>query len=138
MSIVQFNFPTTIKFGAGAVKLAAAALTQRGLRRPLIVTDKGVARLPMVESLKVDLAKAQLIPAVYAGVAGNPTESQVKDGVAAAHEHGADALVIVGGGAALDVGKAIGLMVNHPGHLFDYEDGKPDARPVDQPIPFMI
>lgn len=138
MSIVRFNFPTTIRFGVGAVKLAPAALSERGLKRPLIVTDQGLAKLPMVDALKADLAKIGLIPEVYQGVVGNPTESQVKSGVAAYHEHGADALVIIGGGAALDVGKAIGLMVNHPGHLFDYEDGKPDARPVDQPIPFMI
>jgi alcohol dehydrogenase class IV len=138
MATFNFNFPTPIKFGAGAVKLAPDALKQRGLKRPLIVTDKGLANLPMITGLSGSLASGGLIPAVYAGVFGNPTERQVKDGVAAYHEHGADCLVVIGGGAPLDVGKAIALMVNHPGQLFDYEDGKPDARPVDQPIPFMI
>ena len=138
MAIVQFNFPTTIKFGPGAVKLAPEALKQRGLKRPLLVTDKALQSLPMVTELAAALSHGGLIPAIYAGVFGNPTESQVKGGVAAFHEHGADSLVIIGGGAPLDVGKAIALMVNHPGQLFDYEDGKPDARPVDQPIPFMI
>lgn len=138
MSVVQFNFPTTIKFGAGAVKLAPENLKKRGAKRPLIITDKNLAPMAMIEQLKSSIQGAGLIPAVYSGVHGNPVESQVTDGVKAYHEHGADALVIIGGGAALDVGKAIGLMVNHPGKLFDYEDGKPDARPVDQPIPFMI
>ena len=138
MSIVQFNFPTTVKFGAGAVNLAPDALKARGKKKPLIVTDKGLVKLPMIENLTAALKKAGLAPAVYGGVFGNPVESQVKDGVAAFKEHHADCLVIIGGGAPLDVGKAIALMVNHPGKLFDYEDGKPDARPVDQEIPFMI
>lgn len=138
MATQQFNFPTVIKFGAGAVKLAPDALKRKGSRRPLIVTDRNLEPLPMVASLKQDLASGGMIPAVYAGVFGNPTESQVLGGVKAYHEHGADALVVLGGGAALDVGKAIALMVNHPGKLFDYEDGKPDARAVDQPIPYWI
>ena len=138
MAIVQFNFPTIIKFGPGAVRLAPEALKQRGLRRPLLVTDRTLQALPMVTGLAAALSDGGLIPAIYAGVFGNPTESQVKGGVSAYHEHGADSLVIIGGGAPLDVGKAVALMVNHPGQLFDYEDGKPDARPVDQPIPFMI
>ena len=138
MSIVNFNYPTAIKFGAGAVRLAPDAIKQRGLRRPLVVTDKALAALPMLQELSLSLSQSGLIPAMYAGVFGNPTESQVKGGLQAYHEHGADCLVIIGGGAPLDVGKAIALMVNHPGQLFDYEDGKPDARPVDQPVPFMI
>ncbi len=138
MSIVQFNFPTTVKFGAGAVKLAPEALKARGFKRPLIVTDKGLVKLPMIEELATSLKKAGLSPSVYGGVFGNPVEKQVKDGVAAYREHKADCLVIIGGGAPLDVGKAVALMVNHPGGVFDYEDGKPDARVVDQPIPFMI
>jgi alcohol dehydrogenase class IV len=137
-SVVQFNFPTTIKFGPGAVKLAPDALKRRGHTRPLIVTDQTLAGLPMIANLNKTLTESGLIPAVYAGVHGNPVESQVTKGVAAYHEHGADSIVIIGGGASLDVGKVIGLMANHPGRLFDYEDGKPDARPVDQPIPFMI
>jgi alcohol dehydrogenase class IV len=138
MAVVQYNYPTIIKFGAGAIKLAPDALKQRGLKRPLIVTDKALASLQMIADLAADLEKVGLIPAIYAGVFGNPTESQVKAGVTAYHEHGADSFVIIGGGAPLDVGKAIALMANHPGQLFDYEDGKPDARPVDQPVPFMI
>ncbi len=138
MSIVQFNYPTKIKFGAGAVKLAPEALKAAGKKRPMVVTDKGLVDLPMVKDLVSSLKKAGLEPGLFGGVHGNPVESQVKDGVAAFKEHKADSLVILGGGAPLDVGKAIALMVNHPGKLFDYEDGKPDARPVDKDIPYMI
>jgi alcohol dehydrogenase class IV len=69
---------------------------------------------------------------------GNPVKSQVGAGVAAYKAHKADAIVAIGGGAAIDVAKAIALMVNHPGDLFDYEDDKPGARPIDQEIPYYV
>ena len=75
---------------------------------------------------------------MFAGVWGNPIESQVTAGVAAYRAHAADAIVAVGGGAAIDVAKAIALMVHHPGDLFDYEDEKPGARPIDQEIPTFM
>jgi hypothetical protein len=138
MPITQFNFPTIIKFGEGAIRLTASTLSEQGLKRPLVVTDRAVAELPFLKSLVEDMEANELIPSVYADFSGNPIKSHVDLGAKAARDHGADAIVIVGGGAALDVGKVIALMTNHPGDLFDYEDGKPDARPVDQHIPFMI
>ena len=69
---------------------------------------------------------------------GNPVENDVNQGVRAFKDHEADSIVMIGGGATLDVGKAVALMAYHPGSLFDYEDGKPDALPTDQPFPFMI
>jgi len=138
MTIRQFNFPTHIKFGSGAVKLTTDYLRNQGLKRPLIATDRALVSLPMITSMVEHLKSTGMQPAVYSGIYGNPTVSQVTAGVLAFRDHGADAIVIVGGGAVLDVGKAIGLMVNHPGHIFDYEDDKPDGLPVDQPIPYMI
>src|SRR5204862_486427 len=81
---------------------------------------------------------AGLAGAVFSGVWGNPVKSQVSAGVEAYRAHGADAIVAVGGGAAIDVAKAIALMVHHPGDLFDYEDEKPGARPIDQEIPTFM
>lgn len=138
MALAQFNFPTTIIFGAGARARIPELLKEQGASRPLFLTDKGVGALPFFEELQTDASEAGLTPGAFAGVAGNPTASQVEAGVKAYKEHNADALVLVGGGAALDVGKTVALMAEHPGHVFDYEDDKPDALPVDQPIPFMV
>lgn len=138
MTITQINFPTRIRFGVGASKEVGVVLHSAGLSRPLIVTDQRLADLPMIAEMRSRLESQDLIPTVYSGVVGNPVVSQVDEGVKAYHEHGADSIVIVGGGASLDVGKVIALMANHPGSLLDYEDGKEGARPVDQPIPFMI
>jgi alcohol dehydrogenase class IV len=75
---------------------------------------------------------------VFSGIWGNPVKSQVLAGVDAFRAHRADSIVGLGGGAALDVAKAILVMVNHPGDLFDYEDDKPGARPIDREIPYWV
>lgn len=138
MTIHQFNFPTRIQYGAGAIRLLPAALTEVGRKRPLVVTDRGLAPLPPVTETARLLDGAGLATAVFSGVWGNPVKAQVAAGVAAYREHHADAIVALGGGAAIDVAKAIALMVDHLGDLFDYEDGKPDARPIDRAIPYYV
>jgi alcohol dehydrogenase class IV len=136
--VTAFSFPTDIRFGVGARRLLAGELTGAGVGRPLVVTDKGVSGLAFFADLLDDLAGAGLAPAAFDGVWGNPVVSQVTAGVEAYRAHQADSIVGVGGGAALDVAKAIGLMVTHPGDLFDYEDEMPGARPIDDRIPFFI
>lgn len=138
MTIHRFSFPTTIHFGQGARLLAGPALIEQRKQRPLIVTDKGIAALPMLAELVSQLTGAGLSPAVFSSVFGNPVASQVTAGVQAYRAHGADSLVGFGGGAALDVAKAIALMATHPGELFDYEDDKPGARPFDREVPYWI
>lgn len=134
-SIYTYNFPTRIRFGPGARHELAAELTNLGVQRALIVTDKDVAQLPWFSELENSLASFGA--ATFSGVWGNPVVSQVKAGIDAWKTHGADGIVAVGGGAPMDVAKAIALMANHPGHLFDYEDGN-STRPVDQPIPPIV
>ncbi len=136
--IYRYNFPTQIHFGPGAVDLLPAAVKELGRSRPLVVTDRAMQTLRPVVGTRKRLADAGLDPAVFAGVWGNPVKSQVDAGLAAYRAHNADAIVAVGGGAAIDVAKAIALMVNHPGDLFDYEDEKPGARPIDRDIPTFI
>jgi len=136
--IHQYNFPTRIQFGPGAVKLLPDALKVAGRKRPLIITDKGLAPLPPVTGTSQLLEEAGLASAVFSGIWGNPVKSQVTAGVEAYRAHKADAIVALGGGAAIDVAKAIAVMVHHPGDLFDYEDGKPDERPMDKEIPYYI
>src|SRR5947207_2860022 len=114
MAIHQYNFPTRIHFGSGAVKLLPAALKELGVARPLIVTDRGLAPLGPVTGTRELLAKAGLPVEVFSGIWGNPVKSQVTAGVAAFNAHRADAIVALGGGAAIDVAKAITLMIHHP------------------------
>ena len=137
MSITKFSFPTTIHFGAGARKLAGPHLQEQGLKRPLLVTDKGLATLPLIAALKADLEAAGLGVAVYGGVFGNPTASQVMNGAAAYKAHDADCVIGVGGGAALDVAKVVGLLATHSGDVMEYVWDHPQARPIGA-LPYFI
>ena len=135
----RYNFPTLILAGAESRFETFRLLREWGLTSPLLVTDKMLAKLPCVqEFLAKAAAQEALRMSLYDGVFGNPVVSQVTHGVLAYREHRCDSIIAMGGGAALDVAKAIALMVHHPGHLFDYEDEKPGALPVDQFIPQMI
>src|SRR6187399_1848530 len=117
MTVFQYSFPTRIQYGPGCVSLVGGALKEAGKSRPLIVTDKGLAPLPPVTKTREALASAGLEVEVFSGIWGNPVKSQVAAGVAAYRAHRADCIVGLGGGAALDVAKAILVLVNHPGDL---------------------
>jgi alcohol dehydrogenase class IV len=138
MAFSRFSFPTAIHFGPGVRAKLAAHLQEHGFQRPLLVTDQGLAKLPVFLALQADLRSEGLDAGAFSGIVGNPVESMVRAGVEAYRAHHADCLVGVGGGAALDVAKAVVLMVHHPGGLFDYEDDKPGALPVNHPIPYWV
>ena len=138
MTITKFSFPTTIHFGAGARKLLAAHLRSMNLKRPLIVTDKGLAALPLIAEISADLSAAGLVPSTYGGIWGNPTGSQVMNGAAAYKVHHADCVVGIGGGAALDVAKVVGLMATHPGDVMEYVWDHPKVRAIDQSLPHFV
>lgn len=136
MTISRFSFPTTIHFGVGARALVADHLRSQGLRRPLVVTDKGLAALPILTEFGAGLAG--LAVDIYSGVFGNPTRAQVEGGVAAFRSHQADCVIGFGGGAALDVAKAVALMAVHAGDVLEYAWDHPNARPITQPLPCFI
>ena len=136
MSITGFSFPTAIKFGAGARKLVADHLKEQGLKRPLIVTDKALAALPVLAEFRTHLAGLDV--AVFGGVFGNPTCSQVMDGAAAYKAHGADCVIGFGGGAALDVAKVVGIAATHDGDILEYVWDHPNVRPIDKPLPYFV
>jgi hypothetical protein len=136
MTISRFSFPTTIHFGPGARRLVAAHLAEQGIRRPLVVTDRGLAALPLLPAFVAELAGLDV--AVYSDIWGNPVRSQVANGAAAFKAHAADAVVGLGGGAALDVAKAIALMATHPGDVLEYAWDHPQVRPIEAPLPWFV
>jgi hypothetical protein len=137
MNISTFSFPTQIHFGPGASAQVAEHLHAAGLSRPLIVTDKGLAALPVAAQFLLHLRDLQA--AVFSGVWGNPTASQVHAGVAAYRAHNADCMIGFGGGAALDVAKAIALLATHPGDdILEYAWNHPRVRPIDRELPYLV
>ena len=136
MNITTFSFPTPIHFGAGARTLVAAHLRQAGFRRPLVVTDRALAALPVTAEFLTHLDGLEI--AVFAGVFGNPTRSQVLAGSAAYQAHAADCVIGFGGGAALDVAKVVGLAATGAGDIMDYAWDHPQARSIDSELPYFI
>ena len=136
MSLSSFSFPTDIRFGPGARREVARHLQEQGLRRPLIVTDRGLAALPALAEFQSHLAGLDVL--LFPGVFGNPTASQVMAGAAAYRTHRADCVVGIGGGAALDVAKVVGLAATHDGDILEYAWDHPQVRPIANPLPHFV
>jgi len=134
--IHRFSFPTEIHFGPGARHRVAGHLLQHGVRRPLVVTDKGLAALPVLAEFVATLKGLE--PAVYGGVFGNPDRAQVRAGVDAYRAHRADGVIGFGGGAALDVAKAVALMAVHEGDILEYAWDHPQVRPIGNALPYFV
>jgi alcohol dehydrogenase class IV len=118
----QFNFPTTIRFGAGVVKELPAYLQKNNIKHPLIVTDPTVAKLDFFTSIVHDIKSAGLGATVFYDIHKNPVKSDVYKGVDVYDAEKCDAVIGIGGGAGLDVSRAILLRINHREDLFKYDD----------------
>jgi len=113
----NWNYPTTVWAGPGRIAELPAALARLGIKKPLLVTDEGLANAPMVKN-----ALAISGAALFAKVKGNPTGRNVDDGLAALKAGGHDGVIAFGGGSALDAAKAIALMWKQTRPLWDFED----------------
>jgi alcohol dehydrogenase class IV len=135
-AIHRFAFPTTIDFGPGVRTLVADHLKSQGVRRPLVVTDRALSALPVFKGFIGELPGLEL--AVFSEIWGNPVASQVTAGAKAFKTHRADAVIGIGGGAALDVAKAIALMAVHEGDILEYAWDHPRVRPIEKPLPYFV
>jgi len=118
----NWNYPTSIKFGAGRIVELPEHCRALGMQRPLLVTDAGLAALPMVGNAVHLCREAGLPCEVFSEVQPNPVEANVAAGVAALKREGHDGVIALGGGSALDTGKAIALMAGQKRPIWDFED----------------
>ena len=136
--IHQFNFPTVIRFGEGVVRELGLYLKAQGIRRPLLVTDAQIADLDFFRQIAESLLTEGLRPEVFAHIAKNPVKSDVLKGNEAYHAYESDAIVGIGGGAAMDVARAVALSINNRRDLFDYDDLEGGDRYITEPIPLFV
>lgn len=120
--IQQYNFPTIIRFGPGASNEIPDYLRQHDLSRPLVVTDPTIKELPFFKAIIQDLKRREISVEVFSDIHKNPVKSDVYKGTGVYDQTMRNAVVGIGGGAALDVARAIVLRVFHREDLFKYDD----------------
>ncbi len=118
----NWNYPTQISVGTGRAEELSQICVDLKIKAPLLVTDPGLASLPMTRKLEESCQNSGLAVQMFYAVRANPTDENVRDGVKAFRAGGHDAVIAFGGGSAIDAAKAIALMVGQQGSLWDYED----------------
>ncbi len=118
----NWNYPTSVRFGPGRLAELPAVCAELGFQRPLLVTDPGLAALPLVQDAVDACATQGLGIVVFSNIQPNPRDSNVSDGVAAFRAGPHDGVIAIGGGSALDAGKAIAFMVGQSRPIGDFED----------------
>src|SRR5450432_4788819 len=136
--IVQYNFPTIIRFGPGSSMELGPYLIKNRLSRPLIVSDRTVSTLGFFTALVKDLQARNISVETFYEIHKNPVKSDVYKGTEVFDAEKRDAVIGMGGGAAMDVARGIVLRVNHREDLFKYDDLKGGDVFVTNDVPHFI
>ncbi|MDZ5700033.1 iron-containing alcohol dehydrogenase [Chelativorans sp. M5D2P16] len=118
----NWSYPTSVRFGAGRISELAEACKVAGMTRPLLVTDRGLAPLPITTKALDLLDTAGLGRAIFAEVDPNPNEKNLAAGIEAFKEGGHDGVVAFGGGSGLDLGKLVAFMAGQTLPVWEFED----------------
>lgn len=118
----NWNYPTNVRVGAGRVSELAGLCQSMGMSAPLVITDPGLAALPMFEKVIGEINSAGLRCGVFSGIKANPTGENVDEGTTYYRHHDHDGVIAFGGGSALDAAKAVALMAGQDRPVWDFED----------------
>lgn len=118
----NWSYPTAVRFGAGRIAELAEACAQAGMKKPLLVTDRGLATLPVTAKTLDIMEAAGLGRAMFAEVDPNPNEKNMEAGVAAYKAGGHDGVIAFGGGSGLDLAKMVAFMAGQTRPIWDFED----------------
>jgi len=121
-SSTNWNYPTTVWFGFDRIKNIAEALKELNIKKPLIVTDDALVKLPIMQDLCETLQSKEIAYTIFSDVQPNPTGTNVQNGVEVYKNSKNDGVIAFGGGSALDAGKTIAFMSGQSRSLWDFED----------------
>ncbi len=134
----QYNFPTRTLYGKHSARQIPATCKELKISPAFIVTDSGILQQKFFQEILENIKQANIPFYIYAQNWGNPVKSQVEKGSLLYKESHCEGIVAIGGGASLDMAKAIAVLIHHDGDLFDYEDDKPGAKPITHQVPPII
>lgn len=120
--VANWSYPTSIRFGAGRIREIGDACARAGIKRPLLVTDRGLAGMDITARTLALLEEAGLGRALFADVDANPNDRNVAEGLRVYREGGFDGVVAFGGGSGLDLAKVLAFMAGQTRPLWDFED----------------
>ncbi|HXF55543.1 MAG TPA: iron-containing alcohol dehydrogenase [Hyphomicrobiaceae bacterium] len=118
----NWNYPTSVRFGAGRIAELGEAAIAAGMKRPLLVTDPTLAGMAMVKRALDTLAAAGVPAKVFSSIRSNPVASNIEAGLRVLRDGSHDGVVAFGGGSALDAGKVIAFMAGQTRPMWDFED----------------
>lgn len=134
----QFNYPTTILYGEGSLIESANRAKSLGFNRPLIVTDKTLIKLGIVDQVKSIYEEVGLEVFIYDGTHPNPIEEDCIEGAKIYKAEHCDSLIAVGGGSPMDAAKGIMVLATHDGPLSKYDDTKGGDKFITNSLPPLI
>ena len=118
----NWNFPTHVKIGSGALAEIGNCCKDLKINKPLIVTDKTLISSEIVKKLKNELIKNNLSFSIYSNVDSNPNDINLADGIDFLKNGNFDGVIAFGGGSAIDLGKLIAFMAQQKLPVWDFED----------------
>ena len=122
MSSFNWNYPTTMWVGEKRINDLSEACKNLNIKKPLLVTDKGLGNSEIIQNSFKDLMDKGITTVLFANVVGNPTGNNVNEGVEVYKKNNCDGVIAFGGGSGLDVGKAIAFMSGQTLSIWDFED----------------
>jgi alcohol dehydrogenase class IV len=122
MTKANWNYPTAVRFGAGRIAELPDALQVAGINKPLLVTDAGLAALPVTQKVLADLKAQGIDVGLFSDVKPNPVSANVEAGIKVLREGGYDGVIAFGGGSGLDTAKVIAFMAGQTRPMWDFED----------------
>ena len=116
----SFYTPTRLIVGRGSRSQIPDLLSARDVKKPLIVTDKGLVSAGVVEKVTTHLEDAGVSYVVYDGVLPNPPISVVNECIGVYRDENCDSLITVGGGSSMDTAKCTGVLATNGGEITSY------------------
>ncbi|USG63009.1 iron-containing alcohol dehydrogenase [Sneathiella marina] len=127
----NWNYPTAMRFGVGRLKELGETCKEFGMKNPLLVTDPGLAALPMIEDARVSCSEAGIGFGIFSDIKANPVGRNVDDGVAVFQNGKHDGVIAFGGGSGIDAAKAIAVMSSQAEGVFEFTANGNDWEDID-------